>query len=333
MTPHLTGALEQLPSLTGPELTILAAAAQALAASAHHLAPPAPPAEQPPDPPSTRVGPGPRRRGSARTGTEQISHLIPPAGLAGANVLSAPGPAGRAPPGPGGLDGGGCRLPGRGRGRCLDGVTPAVDPELFASVAYRRRLNPTVPGLLYAAGCDGVLALAEQLGEPVYKLGITEGRTTAMRTSTLAASRYAGVVRDDAGWREEEGFDHWRAVGLPLVRQRGRLSPVTPALRAIAYQRPVTLSHAALDRLVAAALAPASLDSVLASAAGEASCRGRGLDPGAFARYTPGPLGRPRGRPERARELVLLGPRADADRIAGALEEIIAAHVMGRDSA
>ena len=107
------------------------------------------------------------------------------------------------------------------RGRLLAFAHQLVDPELFSSEAYRRRLGRTVPGLLYAAGCDGLLTLAERLDQPLYKVGTTEGHSTTMRMSSLAAERYASVVREGDRWRGEEGFGHWRAVGLPLTKARG----------------------------------------------------------------------------------------------------------------
>ena len=314
MTPHLATTLAQLTALSRPELTVLAAAAQALAAAEPQPRPACD--EDAPWP----ARPRPRRRRPARGTEEQRSaaDIDAAAAVGAALVLACPETAS------------GPRLHGQGRGGRLDGVAP-VDPELFASAAYRRRLGPTVPGLLYAAGCDGLLAMAERLDRPLYKVGTAEGRTTAMRMSTLAASRYASAVRVCGGFVEENGFDHWRAVGLPLVQRRGRGSPVAPALRAIAYQRPASLPPGALDRAVADMLEPAGLDAFLASDEGRATCRGRGLDPTALARFTPGALGCPQGRYERARELVLLGPRADAERIAAVLEAVIAAHVMARD--
>ena len=310
MTPHLATTLAQLAALTRPELTVLAAAAQALAAAEPHPAS----AAQAPLPAPVRI----RRRPRARHmgwGTVGV-HAETGGTLGGSPDATTGGP----------------RLCGQGRGERLDAVAP-VDPGLFASAAYRRRLGPTVPGLLYAAGCDGLLALTERLNRPLYKVGTAEGRTTAMRMSTLAASRYACAVRDGGGFVEEDGFDHWRAVGLPLVQRRGRGSPVAPALRAISYQRPASLPQVALDRAVATMLEPAGLDAFVASAEGRAACRDRGVDPASLDRYTPSALGCPEGRSERARELVLLGPRVDAERIAAVLEAVIATHVMACDPA
>ncbi len=326
MTPHitgaLTGALTQLAALNRGELAVLAAAAHALAAA---------------QPQSSR--PKTRRRASHRTdGAGRHGKLgdgatgsgpIASGTDAGKTISTGAGVGRPAPVGP--LDGGvnGLRL--RGRGRLLAYACQPVDPELFSSAAYRRRLGPSMPGLLYAAGCDGVLTLANRLDRPLFKVGTTEAPSTAQRMLTLAAERYGSVVRDGDGWREEDGFDRWRAVGLPLTKRRGHMSPVRSAIGAIGFARPVSLPQGALDRAVAAALAPAGLAAFAASDEGRAACRERAIEPASLDRYSPAPLGCAPGRYEQAHELVLLGPRADADRLACVLEAVIAAHVMGRD--
>ncbi len=326
MTPHttgaLTGALAQLINLNRGELTVLAAAAGALAAaqSGWSAEGPFPPAQAG----EPRRGPSHRVSGYCRHNTPVDDSVDRVSDATGTGLGREPIVAPAAP------EASGLRL--RGRGRLLYCSHEGVDPDLFVSQAYRRRLGPTRPGLLYAAGCDGLLALAERLDEPLYKVGTTEGQTTTSRMTTLAAERYGSIVREGESWHEEDGFDHWRAVGLPLTRQRARMSPVRPALKAIAYECPVSLPHGVLDRAVAAALAPAGLIAFTVSDEGRAACRERAIELASLDRYSPEPLGCVQGRYERARELVLLGPRADADRLACVLEAVIAAHVMRQSS-
>lgn len=158
-----------------------------------------------------------------------------------------------------------------------------------------------------------------------YKIGTFVGSDVSLRMAKLNKLRYASLWIEDGTPRTDTGFDSWSVEPLQLgtiAPQTG--SPVTLGAEGLEVVLPVGMSQQDFERCLERALCGASLHGFVTAAAGQHYCRDRGLDPHRFIRHSP-----KCATTSPAKELVLIRPKHDLDRLICVCENIVHDYVIG----
>lgn len=192
----------------------------------------------------------------------------------------------------------------------------------FLSREFLRRWQPGKTTLVYAAGCEGVRTMVAPLKLLVFKLGTHMSGDLSVRMRRLNAIQY-GSERQSGG-ACDPGFGSWIIQPMePRSAEAAPGSPVQIRNDALEIVLPVGLTNARFDQQLTRALCSASLENFARSRAGEAFCKGRGVDPAALFRAS-----RVGKKTESARELVLFRPQQDLQRLVRVCEDLVYQFVM-----
>jgi hypothetical protein len=193
----------------------------------------------------------------------------------------------------------------------------------FLSCEFQRRYQPGALTLVYSAGCCGLRELAAPLRLLIYKIGTHGSDDLNARMRQLNAKRYAG--HRQSGGDCEAGFSSWMIEPLqPRFAEASPKGPVRVRNDGLELTLPFGLTNARFDQQLNRALCTATLENFARSGAGEAFCKGSGVDPASLLRGTD--VGR--DQTESARELVLFRPLQDLQRLVRVCEDLIYQHVI-----
>ena len=196
----------------------------------------------------------------------------------------------------------------------------------FMAAAYRGRWRPGAVVRVYCAGSQGLMRLMRRLGLHAYKLGTHAGLDLSLRMRDLNQQRYGSLWQGEA-LSVDLGFDSWVTEPLNVAAVRPSPgSPVTAGVEAIEVLLPDTMTPEGFDQAVARATCSATLAAFVTSAAGREACLRHGEDERRFVRATPEGASL-----EWSKEITLVRPRHDVERLVRLCETIIHDHVMAQD--
>lgn len=213
--------------------------------------------------------------------------------------------------------------------RTLDDIAAMVPPV----VALGASSPPKRASLLrvYLAGAPHLKELAQRLGVPLVKIGLTEG-SVWQRINGLSEQRYAGQWGTSAGSCSAlDGADQWHPFRLdPTCRPIGVEHARVDDTGDIVLSIPTGIDRLALDAALTHVLTARNLRTFMASDEGRVRCSLHGVDQAAgFWTACPAQVGKP-AKMQRAREIFILNPRTEVPLILRTLEAV-AAHLVHHD--
>jgi hypothetical protein len=168
---------------------------------------------------------------------------------------------------------------------------------------------------VYIAGCAGLKALSETLGEPgvIFKLGLSASGYLDRRIVELGRDQYAACWRKGDDLIAEPGFSRWELQQIITGEMKG--SQVTCGIRHLKFKLPEGYSLEAFDAELRGAFSDLSLQAVLRG-------QRQGSDQTKLARFTRYRFGL-ETQVKMATELFCLKPRMAGDAIVARIDALL----------
>ncbi len=205
---------------------------------------------------------------------------------------------------------------------------PALLNAIYDSQQWRERWRPGLEIHVYALGCRGLERIANELGEPLAKVGTCEVGALDRRRREL--NGYGALYRADRRrYADEPGWTGWQVFPRLQLAPQHPAAPVRATGQSLIVTLPQEMSHGQVEAAIVKALRGYTLQAFATSDEGHRRCVACELAIDRlhrFSRVGPGLLD-----VAAATELVLIRPQADAPCLAALVEAIIVDRVLGHD--